>query len=98
MRQRDNPLVKTNPMHVKRSKRLDDNFPIMRDAKDVLVIVQLMKDSRFSYPCIFKGMEVELRVRQRFDPDSRKSRSGSESVDSLVRSVLSGVMVKISLF
>jgi len=60
------PLVITNPMHVKRSKGLDDNLPNKHDAKDALVIVRLVKNGRFSYPHILKGMEAELRVRATF--------------------------------
>jgi transposase len=56
------PLVMINPMHVKRSKELDDNLPTKHDAKDALVIARLMKDGRFSYPRILKGIEAELRV------------------------------------
>jgi transposase len=56
------PLVMTNPMHVKRSKELDDNLPTKHDAKDALVIARLVKDGRFSYPRILKGMEADLRV------------------------------------
>src|SRR5690606_40052061 len=53
------PLVMTNPMHVKRSKELDDNLPTKHDAKDALVIARLVKDGRFSYPRILKEMEAE---------------------------------------
>lgn len=56
------PLVMTNPMHVKRSKELDDNLPTKHDAKDALVIARLVKDGRFSYPRILKGMEADLRA------------------------------------
>lgn len=56
------PLVMTNPMHVKRSKELDDNLPTKHDAKDALTIARLVKDGRFSYPRILKGMEADLRV------------------------------------
>lgn len=56
------PLVMTNPMHVKRSKELDDNLPTKHDAKDALVIARLVKDGRFSYPRILKGVEADLRV------------------------------------
>jgi transposase len=31
------PLVMVNPMHVKRSKELDDNLPTKNDKKDALV-------------------------------------------------------------
>lgn len=60
--EREISLVMTNPMHVKRSKELDDNLPTKHDAKDALVIARLVKDGRFSYPRILKGMEVDLRV------------------------------------
>jgi transposase len=62
LEEKDIPLVMTNPMHVKRSKELDDNLPTKHDAKDALVIARLVKDGRFSYPRILKGMEAELRV------------------------------------
>lgn len=55
-----------NPMHVKRSKELDDNLPTKHDRKDALVIARLVKDGRFSYPRILKGMEAELRVGSTF--------------------------------
>ena len=35
------PLVMVNPMHVKRSKELDDNLPTKNDKKDALVIARL---------------------------------------------------------
>ena len=51
-----------NPMHVKRSKELDDNLQTKNDKKDALVIARLLKDGRFSYPRILKDIEAELRV------------------------------------
>jgi transposase len=60
------PLVMTNPMHVKRSKELDDNLPTKHDRKDALVIARLVKDGRFSYPRILKEVEAELRVGSTF--------------------------------
>jgi transposase len=56
----------TNPMHVKRSKELDDNLPTKHDRKDALVIARLVKDGRFSYPRILNDMEAELRVGSTF--------------------------------
>ncbi|TQR16228.1 IS110 family transposase [Psychrobacillus vulpis] len=55
-------LVMVNPMHVKRSKELDDNLPTKNDKKDALVIARLLKDGRFSYPRILKEIEAELRI------------------------------------
>jgi len=50
-----------NPMHVNRSKELDDNLQTKNDQKDALVIARLMRDGRFSYPRILAGVEAELR-------------------------------------
>src|SRR5690554_4071799 len=66
LEERGIPLVMTNPMHVKRSKELDDNLPTKHDRKDALVIARLVKDGRFSYPRILKDMEAELRVGSMF--------------------------------
>ncbi|HET7626930.1 MAG TPA: IS110 family transposase [Bacillales bacterium] len=60
------PLVMTNPMHVKRSKELDDNLPTKNDRKDALVIARLLKDGRFSYPRLLKDFEAELRAGATF--------------------------------
>ena len=62
LKDRGIPLVMTNPMHVKRSKELDDNLPTKNDRKDALVIARLVKDGRFSYPRVLEGIEAELRV------------------------------------
>ena len=56
------PLVMVNPMHVKRSKELDDNLPTKHDKKDALVIARLVKDGRFSYPRLLKDIDAELRI------------------------------------
>ncbi|MFC9543013.1 IS110 family transposase [Lysinibacillus sp. NPDC056959] len=56
------PLVMVNPMHVKRSKELDDNLPTKHDKKDALVIARLLKDGRFSYPRLLKDINAELRI------------------------------------
>lgn len=60
------PLAMVNPMHVKRSKELDDNSQTKNDRKDALVIARLLKDGRFSYPRILKGMDAELRAGSTF--------------------------------
>jgi transposase len=41
---KDYPFVLVNPMHVKKSKELDDNSPTKNDTKDARVIAQLVKD------------------------------------------------------
>jgi transposase len=66
LEERGIPLVMINPMHVKRSKELDDNLPTKHDRKDALVIARLLKDGRFSYPRVLKDMEAELRVGSSF--------------------------------
>jgi transposase len=56
------PLVMVNPLHVKRSKELDDNLQTKNDKKDSMVIAKLIKDGRFSYPRILRDVDAELRV------------------------------------
>ncbi len=55
-------VVLVNPMHVKKSKELDDNSPTKNDVKDARVIAQLLKDGRYSEPQIPEGVYAELRV------------------------------------
>lgn len=55
-------LVLVNPMHVKKTKELDDNSPTKNDLKDAKVIAQLVKDGRYSEPVIPEGIYAELRV------------------------------------
>lgn len=67
------PFVMVNPMHVNRSKELDDNLQTKNDQKDALVIARLMRDGRFSYPRHLEGVEAELRngatVRSKIQED-----------------------------
>ncbi|WP_078546627.1 IS110 family RNA-guided transposase [Litchfieldia alkalitelluris] len=54
-------FVMVNPLHVNRTKELDDNLQTKNDKKDARVIAQLVRDGRFSYPRILEGIEAELR-------------------------------------
>jgi len=54
-------VVVVNPLHVNRSKELDDNSPTKNDAKDAKVIAQLVKDGRYSELYIPTGIYAELR-------------------------------------
>jgi transposase len=54
-------LVIVNPMHVKRSKELDDNSPTKNDVKDAHVIARLVQDGRYSEPQVPEGINAELR-------------------------------------
>lgn len=69
-------LVLVNPMHVKKSKELDDNSPTKNDHKDARVIAQLVKDGRYSEPHIPTEIYAELRVgmnmRDRLTEDLRR--------------------------
>lgn len=69
-------IVLVNPLHVKRSKELDDNSPTKNDFKDARVIAQLVKDGRYSEPNIPTGIYAELRVgmnmRDRLTEDQRR--------------------------
>lgn len=66
-------VVLVNPLHVKRSKELDDNSPTKNDVKDARVIAQLLKDGRYSEPQVPQGIYAELRVgmnmRERLSED-----------------------------
>jgi transposase len=54
-------VVLVNPMHVKKSKELDDNSPTKNDTKDAKVIAQLIKDGRYSEPTLPEATYAELR-------------------------------------
>src|SRR5689334_5611 len=58
-------FVVVNPMHVKKSKELDDNSPTKNDVKDAKVIAQLVKDGRYAEPTIPQGVYAELRVAKK---------------------------------
>jgi transposase len=64
-----------NPLHVKKSKELDDNSPTKYDVKDVKVIAQLVKDGRYAVPNIPQGIYAELReamkIREHLSTDLR---------------------------
>lgn len=50
-----------NPLHVKKSKELDDNSPTKNDIKDAKVIAHLVKDGRYTVPSLPQGVYAELR-------------------------------------
>lgn len=54
-------FVIVNPMHVKKSKELDDNSPTKNDVKDAKVIAQLVKDGRYAESNLPEGIYAELR-------------------------------------
>ena len=58
-------FVSVNPLHVKKSKELDDNSPTKNDVKDARVIAQLVKDGRYAEPTIPQGVFAELRVAKK---------------------------------
>lgn len=64
-----------NPLHVKKSKELDDNSPTKNDVKDARVIAQLVKDGRYAVPNIPHGIYAELReamkIREHLSTDLR---------------------------
>jgi transposase len=55
-------IVLVNPMHVKRSKEMDDNNPTKNDRKDPKTIAMLVKDGRYMEPYIPSGIYRELRT------------------------------------
>ncbi|MGN7465222.1 IS110 family transposase [Cytobacillus praedii] len=58
-------FVVVSPMHVKKSKELDDNSPTKNDVKDARVIAQLVKDGRYAESNIPQGVYAELRVARK---------------------------------
>ena len=54
-------LAIVNPMHVKRTKELDDNSPSKSDRKDPKTIAMLVKDGRYREVYIPEGLYQELR-------------------------------------
>lgn len=62
LRQNNVKIAIVNPMHVKKSKELDDNSPTKNDPKDARVIAQLVKDGRFAEPSIPQGVYADLRT------------------------------------
>lgn len=50
-----------NPLHMKKSKELDDNSQTKNDIIDAKVIAQLVKDGRYAVPSLPKGIYAELR-------------------------------------
>jgi transposase len=55
-------VVLANPMHVKKSKELDDNSPTRNDVKDAKVLAQLFKDGRYSEPNVLTDVYADLRI------------------------------------
>jgi transposase len=55
-------LVHVNPLHVKRSKELDDSNPSKNDRKDPRTIARLINEGRFSYPYIPEGIFADIRT------------------------------------
>ena len=55
-------FVFVNPMHVKRTKELDDNHPSKNDRKDPKVIAKLVIEGRYLIPYIPEDIYAELRV------------------------------------
>lgn len=55
-------FVMVNPMHVNRTKELDDNLQTKNDKKDARVIATLIRDGRFNFSRVLEGTEAELRT------------------------------------
>jgi len=53
--------VLVNPLHVKRSKELDDHLPSKNDRKDPKTIAKLIIEGRYAYPYMPEGVYAEIR-------------------------------------
>lgn len=62
LKENDIKFVFVNPMHVKRTKELDDNHPSKNDRKDPKVIAKLVTEGRYLIPYIPENIYAELRV------------------------------------
>lgn len=54
-------FVMVNPLHVHRTKELDDNSPSKNDCKDPRVIANLVRDGRYFYTYMPTGVYAVLR-------------------------------------
>ena len=74
LKEHDIKFVFVNPMHVKRTKELDDNHPSKNDRKDPKVIAKLVIEGRYLIPYIPEDIYAELRImnenRMRINRDS----------------------------
>lgn len=75
LKEQDITCAVVNPLHVKKSKELDDNSPTKNDIKDAKVIAQLVKDGRYAVPHLPQGIYAELReamkIREHLSTDLR---------------------------
>jgi transposase len=69
-------VVLVNPLHVKKTKELEDNSPTKNDRKGARVIALLVKDGRYSEPNIPEDIYADLRVgmneRDRLSEDLKR--------------------------
>jgi transposase len=72
-------VVLVNPLHVKKTKELEDNSPTKNDRKDARVISLLVKDGRYSVPHIPEDIYADLRVgmneRDRLSEDLKRAQA-----------------------
>ena len=61
---RDNGMqpVLVNPLHVKRSKELDDHLPSKNDMKDPKTIAKLVIEGRYVNPYLPEGIYAEIKT------------------------------------
>lgn len=76
---RDNGMnpVLVNPLHVKRSKELDDYLPSKNDIKDPKTIAKLVIEGRYAFPYLPEGIYAEIRnaSNMRFQVESELTRN-----------------------
>ena len=76
---RDNGMkpVLVNPLHVKRSKELDDHLPSKNDKKDPKTIAKLIIEGRYVFPYLPEGIYAEIRnaSNMRFQVEAELTRN-----------------------
>ena len=69
--------VLVNPLHVKRSKELDDHLPSKNDKKDPKTIAKLIIEGRYAFPYLPEGIYAEIRnaSNMRFQVEAELTRN-----------------------
>jgi transposase len=75
LEERDIPYVLVNPMHVKKTKELDDNLQSKNDRKDARLIAKLIPHGYYSEPREKAEVDHELRCGTSHRDRLRKSRA-----------------------
>ncbi|MGD7046565.1 IS110 family transposase [Jeotgalibacillus proteolyticus] len=68
------PFLLVNPLHVKRTKELEDNLQSKNDMKDARLIAKMIPQGHYSIPRIMRPVDQELRRGSAFRDRLRKDK------------------------